>query len=189
MRLSYLKIGRNNALPAEHPRIDRPRSGPDHRQGCPEDSQENREGGIGRRQESEARLKDGYNSTGNWGPQAGNQQNACYRSDTFWHDRRANRIRSRAGHATIDERSAGEQPLGQKAATGPTVRERREQPLQGRTALRIGVLHRNRNVRYWDPALPLSGDCDPSKYRSSPASKRWLQRECGHSPPVWRECS
>ena len=84
---------------------------------------------MGRRQESEARLEDGYGNTGNRGPQAGNQQNASHRSNTLWHDRRANRIRSRTGHATIHERPSCEQPLGQKPPSGPTVRERREQPL------------------------------------------------------------
>jgi len=34
---------------------------------------------------------------------------------------RANRIRSRAGHPTINERSSGEQPLGQKPTSGPTI--------------------------------------------------------------------
>jgi hypothetical protein len=84
---------------------------------------------MGRRQESEPRLNYGYCKTGDRSPQAGNQHSARQRSDTLWHDCSAKRIRSRAGHATINERPSGEQPLGQKAATGPTVRECREQPL------------------------------------------------------------
>ena len=84
---------------------------------------------MGRRHECEAHLKDGYDNTGKRSPQAGNQHCARHRSDTLWHHCSAKRIRSRAGHATINERPSGEEPLGQKAATGPTVCECREQPL------------------------------------------------------------
>jgi hypothetical protein len=84
---------------------------------------------VGRRHECEARLKDGYDKTGDRSPQAGNQHSARDRSDTLWHECSAKRIRSRAGHAKIKERSSGEQPLYQKTATGPSVREGREYSL------------------------------------------------------------
>jgi hypothetical protein len=124
-----LEIWRHNVPSAEHPGINRPGSGPDHGQRSTEDGQEERNDGITRRRESEARFKDCDHKTGDRSPQAGDQQNPGERSDTLSHDRRANRVRSHAENATINESSSGEQPLGQKAATGPTVRERREQSL------------------------------------------------------------
>jgi len=84
---------------------------------------------VGRRHECQACLNNGYDNTGNWSPQTGNQHSARDRSNTLGHECSAKRIRSRAGHAKIKERSSGEQPLYQKTATGPSVREGREYSL------------------------------------------------------------
>jgi len=84
---------------------------------------------MGRVPDSDAGLQKGDHSPGNRSPQAGDQQDADCRSNTLRHHGRAHRMRRRAAHTTIDERPSGEQPLHQKAATGPTVREAREEAL------------------------------------------------------------
>jgi hypothetical protein len=124
-----LEIWRHNVLSAENQGIDRPGSGPNHGQRSAEDGQEERNDSITWRHESETRFKDCDHNTGDRGPQAGDQQNTGERSDTLGNDCRANRIRSRANNATINERSASEQSLEQQPATRPTFREGGEQRL------------------------------------------------------------
>ena len=115
-----------DVLPAEEPRVDGPGARSHHRQACAEHSEPDRNAGIAGVRESDPKLGEGQQRSGDRRPQTDEKKKPGRGRNDLRRGRRKVRCCSQVDDAMMKERGARQQPLEQQASAGPTVRKSRK---------------------------------------------------------------